>query len=339
MPSQDHDNDRSLNSEILNDIINGYSKYLIDSENIVYFQHLNLSSYHRFSQCYADILKGVEKFGVASEQEQIENACKNGWWSNQKENEIQSIKKFLERLFKTRAKLVYKKDKDRIDEQLNEQQAILEKLQKEKDSYISITSEGFALRKTSDFYIKNFIYKDENLKIKFFETNNDFEYAEDEIIDTLNLIYYNYLDKLSTKNIRKLALSHEFQNLLFIADTSNDLFGQCIVNLTKNQIDLMIWGKYFKNIIQNTTKDIPEGLMDDPDKFIEWVENIKSQNNKPQNSKKTNKKSKKDTSSSSFLFGSSDEIKSMTGEEISGNRIIKESSEKGGLNMQDLMNK
>lgn len=324
---------KNKNFDLLNDIINGFSKYKT-SYGDLYFKHLDRTSNHHSISFYLNCLKEIESDGILSEKEQIENACLQGLWSKRKEDEILSVSKSINRLKETKKKLIYKSDKERIEEQIGQQNNILKKLESEKREFLTLTSEQVASKKASDFYIKNFIYKDEKLSVKLFDIKNDFEYADDGYIEDITYYYYMFLEKTNIANIKKLALSSDFQNLLFISDAPTEVFGYPMSKLTKIQIDLLIWGKYFKNIIKNSTKEIPDGLTEDPDKFLEWVDSLKDK--KSQKSKKSNKANQ---SSSKFLFGSSDEIRSMTGSDISGNKIIKEASDKGGLSMSDLMNK
>lgn len=324
---------KNENLDLLTDIIRGYSKYRTNFGDI-YFKHLDHYSYQENINYYNDCVKKLESDGVLSEKQQIEEAYSRGIWSKKEEDQIDSIKKSISRLKETKRKLIYQSDKKRIEEQIFEQKKILKQIEDKKREFIILTSEQIASRNSSDFYLKNFVFKDEKLLKKFFENEEDFEYADDILINKITSLYSLFLEKTGHTKLKKLALGSEFQNILFVSDLPTEVFGKPIINLTRNQIDLLIWGKYFKNIIQNTTKEIPEGLSEDPEKFMEWVDGLK--NKKDQKSKKANKNNQ---SSSKFLFGSSDEIKSITGQDISGNKILKEASERGGLNMGDLMNK
>jgi hypothetical protein len=325
--------EKNKNLELLHDIINGFSEYQTEF-GAIYFKHLDILQYQENISYYIDVLNSIEKEGILSEQQQIENAYKHGLWSKQKQDQIYSITKSISRLKETRKKLIYQSDKKRIDEQILDQNKILFGLEQKKREFLVLTSENVASKKSTDFYIKNFIYKNKNFSEKLFLTEEEFEFADDYFIDSVSVYYNKFLEKTSALFIKKLALSSDFQNLLFISDSPNEFFGKPVMSLTRNQIDLLIWGKYFKNIIQNVTKEIPEGLTDDPDKFLEWIDSLKDK--KEQKSKNNSKSGK---NSSKFLFGSSDEIKSITGEEISGNKILKEVSQKGTLSMNELMDK
>lgn len=326
--------EKNKNLDLLHDIINGCSQYKIESGNI-YFKHLDISQYQANISYYIKTLQDIESEGILSEEEQVENACKEGFWSKQQQNQIVSTKKSISRLKETKKKLLYQSDKKRIEEQIAEQKKILFELEEKKRTFLFLTSEQVAAKKSTDFYIKNFVYKDSSFSNKLFNSEEDFEFADDFFIESISVCYNKYLEKTNIFFIKKLALCSDFQNLLFVSDTPIDIFGKPMVNLTRNQIDLLIWGKYFKNIMQNVTKEIPEGLTNDPDKFLEWIDSLKDK--RAQKSKKAAAQSGKN--SSKFLFGSSDEIRSMTGQEISGNKILKEATKKGTLNMTELMDK
>jgi hypothetical protein len=317
---------------IFDDIANGFSKYSIENYCKFYLKHLTQSESLEIRDNYDLFLKHATINGILSEEDQVGLAYKYGWWTEDKENQISVIKSTVKRLNITRSKLIYDSDKKRIDEQLNSEAAKLKKLTDERSSFIVMTAEEWATKKTSDHFLKRFIFKDRELKELFFKTNLD---EEDElIVDWAVYFYFKYLSDFSGKMIKRVAISHHFQNMLYIGNTAMDVFGKCVVELTKNQHEILIWGKYFQNIIKNSDVNIPDNVYEDPEKLEEWFESVK-------NKRKTESKavSKKGNKGSTFLFGERSDIKSIAGGEISGDKILSESHAKGGMSMHDLINK
>lgn len=325
---------------VLMDISNGYSKYNLSNGCFFYFKHLNHFELLDIRNNYNDNLSIAKQNGILSEQEQIKIAYDNKWWSKQKESDLESTALSLERLKKTKSKLIYQSDKSRIDEQIGAQEIRAKKLKEEKSAYITITSEDWSSRKTTDYFLQNFIYKDIKFKSKFFDKLNDFELAEDSLIDELTIYYYQFLINFSDKKIKQLAISPFFQNIIYISQcTAKDIFGIPSIKLTKNQSDLLIFAKYYQNIIKNSDGNLPDSVYEDPDKIVEWFEAGKRQKDSVSGARNKLKNKSGTDNSSSFLFGNRDEVKAIVGGEISGDKLIQESHEKGTLGIYDLIKK
>lgn len=328
----------SNNLHILNSIIDGYSKYDI-SIGTVYLKHPSQKDTNSIYIAYNKFCKNYESQGILAEKDQISFICEMGWWSEDKENQLFYFNKSLERLKNTRSKLVYQNDKDRINEQILDIEKKILLITKERSEYIQSTSENMASKDSAYFFIENFIFSDKKMKNKVINENNEYE---DDFYAQLMLIYYLYLGTFNNNNIKRVALSVPFQNMLHATPScsSMDFFGLPVVKLTKNQMDILTWGSYYQKLIKNCQKDIPEELYDSPDKFLEWYESVhKVQVNKKSSKKQSSKKSKYG-SDSKFLFGERDEVKRIGGGDISGDKILKDAHSSGGqLNFYDLMEK
>lgn len=315
---------------VFEDISRGYSEYIIEKYGPVYLKHLTQAESLKIRDNYDLFVKEAISNGILSEEEQVKLAYDYGWWSSDKEDQINVISSTIKRLNITRAKLMYESDKRRIDEQINSENERLQKLKNERSSFIVMTAEEWATRRTSDFFIKNFVFKSETLKELFFEKGLD---EEDEIlVDWIIFYYFKYLSDFSPKIIKRVAISHHFQNILYIGTTALDVFGKCVIELTKNQHEILIWGKYYQNIIKNTDTEIPDSVYDDPEKLDQWLESLK--NKKRVESKVS--RNRGGNKGSTFLFGDRSDVQSIAGGEISGDKIISESKVKGGMGIYDL---
>jgi len=326
-------------SAILNSIIEGYSEYSISCEDgnnfIAYIKHPRQKELGFLYKIYTDSFNKYKKDGVPSKEEQFQFICDQGWWSQEKEKEIKYIQDSLARLQNTKKKLIYESDKKRIIEQINDLHNKLFLLEQKKSEYISLTAEDMAANDSANFFIENFIF----LEIDFIN-KIDLDIQSEDCLKQITLAYYKYLEENSSINIKKAALHIPFQNMLYISCGSCiDVFGVPVIKLTKNQIELLMWGNYYQKLIKSSQKDIPEELYDDPDKFLEWYESVNKINVNQKSSKKQGKKNKYG-SESKFLFGERDEIKKM-GENISGDKVLNDvaQSQSQSLGMYDLMEK
>lgn len=328
---------------MLESISIGYNKYCLHFSNNqdVYYKHLTHFELLKIRKDYDNNLNIAISNGILREEDQIKIAYDNGWWSKSKESDLTATNLSIERLKKTKSKLIYESDKSRIEEQIISQEARAKKLSEEKNAYIVMTAEEWAGRKTVDCFLQNFIYKDDKLLYKLFDKSVEFELADDVLINELTIYYYKFLMEFSDKKIKQLAISPFFQNLIYISNgTSRDIFDIPAIKMTKNQSDLLLFSKYYQNIIKNSNSDLPDIIYEDPDKIIEWAESLKKNNDSfSQISKNKFKNKNASDNSSSFLFGNREEVKLMSGGDVSGDRIIQETQSKGNLGIYDLLKK
>ncbi len=303
----------------------------------VFIKHPNQRDQIDYIHQYNIFVAQSEDMGVLKKERQIQEAADQGWWSKSKEAQIEGIRFTINRLEQTKKNLIYDSDKRRLGEQVAEQSAQLESLLTERSSYVSLTAEEWASKKTSDYFIHKHFYADSALKKNFFPSVSDFEMCNEETIDFFTLLYYKYMEKMSENQIKKVALSPLFQNICFISEQNcHSMFGRSVVEATTHQIDMLFYGKYFNSIIKNAEGKVPEELYKDPDKFVEWSESSTQKRELIERSSKRG--SGNSGSGSTFLFGERSDIENM-GLEVSGDKIISETKVKGGMSFQDSLEK
>jgi hypothetical protein len=327
--------------EIYGYICDGYSRFSLCGED-VYLKHLTVIELNRVSMEYDRAVSLLESDGILSEENQIENSIQSGWWKREKEEELNSFRRALERLQTTRAKLIYKSDKERIDEQIREIKTKVILLAEERSSFVSVCSESVALSRINDYFLKHFVFKDARLTEKLFQSESDYEMQDDEYIQNLLSFYSKVTNAFSHTNIKKLALSQFMQNSIYATNlTTLDIFGIPLSKCTKYQADLVVWAKYFNNMIKSCTKDVPESLYDEPDEFVKWFEDdINKQNNAAKRAsynRQSSKGGKVKSGESTFFFGDRKEVEQLAGtSRLGGDKIIEKAKESGGLSIIDL---
>lgn len=315
------------------DICRGKSEQIIDSK-IFFVKHPNQYEFFLIRKTYESAFDGAKKDGILTEADQVAMVCQQGWWSKEKENRINYLRESVKRLKLTKSNLIYDSDRKRLDDQVEQHLAEISDIQEQRKMYINVTAEDVASQQVSMFFVKRFLYTDEALLTPAF-TSESYEYADEFDVICANAAYFQYIASFSTEAIKSLACSMFFQNFLFAVDCSaRGIFGLSGAELTKNQLDLVIWGKYFNTIIKNSTSPIPDELYGQPDKLTEWI-NSKNKQEANEHKRRQNNPASGRGSQSSFVFGSREEIKSLYGE-IGGDRVIAETHKKGGLDVFDL---
>ena len=117
------------------------------------------------------------------------------------------------------------------------------------------------------------------------------------------------------------------------AENPTEFFGKCVCELTYNQVKLLIYTRFFKNVFQQNDK-MPQDIKNDPDKIIDYV-------NANENAKKVmeNKNGKENQASS--IVGATSEDLEYVGLKAKGQKTLSladEAKKKGGsLSMEDMM--
>jgi hypothetical protein len=323
----------SLNyEELFSEIINGFSLYIIDKHNI-YFKHPTITENYQINSKYKIYLDQGKKKGLLTEEEKVLEAIDGGWWSNEKETEIRILRRSRDNLKKTRANLMYPSQKAGIDKQIQKVDAILITLIKERNEITNYTAEDYASNRFIDELIVQFAYKDDSLKEKFFSNFDDYYEISEDFFDKIRKTFNVYQTKISEGDIKLLSASGAFQNLVYLTDNPESFWGKTLLDCTKYQIDILIYGKLYRNTIKSYAESgspVPEEVLQDPEKFLIWLEDQNQKNVKAKNS--SSKKSKGKNAVSSYVGANADDLEKMgvRVEKFKGKSILDLAKEKGG---------
>jgi hypothetical protein len=320
-----------------NAIIDGYSPVKLLSGGTFLFKHPTQSE-------IVDIFNKTEEFvedavsqGIDKEEDQIKFIIEQGWWTKEQEAHLNANRTMIIQLSKTRQKMRYFSEKEHLSNQIKNHENIVEDLLKSRAEYIGLTAESWGNSKSIEYYIAKLAYNPD--KSKIFATPEDFYDLEEKIVIEYKIGYYQHCNEISGHRIKQVAASAFFQNLFYIADESvMSFFGKPVISLTKYQSDLMLNGKWYRHILKNSQSKIPETIMEDPDKFIEWAEG--NDRSRDVLEKRAGGKVRGETvgKGSNFLFGEKGDAEKM-GVTTSGGSLLKETKEKGGLGLQDALNR
>ena len=313
-------------------IVNGFTIKEI-GKNKYYFKHPSIAEHFSIYNNYELILESCKKKGLQTEKEKIEEAIEGGWWSGAKESEINILKKTISNLNKTKNKLVLPSQKKSIDAQIRKNEAILVTFLKERKEVTNLTAEEYANERFIDEMIILLTYKDSELSTRFFD-NNDFYDLSDRECEQVKEAFNNNINIFNNYHIKCVAASGFFQNLVYLNEDAFSFWGKPTSQCTKYQIDVLVYGKMYKNLVKSyneNDKPVPDDAMEDPEKFISWVDNLKSTNNTKL--KKNDKFSNSKNKVSSYVGATKEDLDQLgvKTEKLKGKNLLELAEESGGV--------
>jgi hypothetical protein len=317
---------------IYSEICRGFSKEYI-KKSYIYFKHPTIAEHFSNYSYYDVFINEGRKKGLQLEKEKIEEAIKGGWWTSEKESKINFLQKTVENLFKTRDKLLYASQKVQIEKQIRQNESILITYNKERKDIVGYTLEEYANNKLTEELLIFFTYKNDKFAERLFSTREEYYNLSDGHVDKIKNAFDSYSQVFNHNNIKKIAACGFFQNLVYLNEDAYGFWGKPTTECTKYQIDLLLYGKMYKNIVKNYAengKAVPDEVLNNPDKFVEWVDN----QSKDSGLKSRNKKTKEGSNLVSSAVGATKQDLDKLGvrvEKLKGNKSLLElAEEKGG---------
>lgn len=315
---------------IYSEICRGFSVEFIDNFNI-YFKHPTIAEHFSTYSNYDVFLSDGRKKGLLLEKEKIEEAINNGWWSSDNESKINFLRKTVQNLFKTRDKLLYQSQKQEIDKQIKQNEAILVTYTKERREIVGYTLEDYASSKLTEELLIYFTYKNPEFTERLFLNRGEYYDLTDDGVEKIKNAFESYSQIFNHENIKKIAACGFFQNLVYLNEDAYSFWGKPTVECTKYQVDVLLYGKMYKNMIRSYAengKPVPDEILSDPEKFVNWTDN---QSNTPQSK---SKKLKGDGNNlvSSHVGATKEDLDKLgvKVEKLRGKSLLELAEEKGG---------
>ena len=121
-----------------------------------------------------------------------------------------------------------------------------------------------------------------------------------------------------------------FLNIFRLAgDSIYEFYGKPIVDLSFYQINLVSYGRYFINVLSEMKDKIPENIMSDPDKIIEYVELNKNYERINPN--------KKESGAGAVVGGNKQDLEILGMKPMAGDALSRKMKEKGHLGKEELL--
>jgi hypothetical protein len=313
------------------DIKNGFSEIKV-LENLFYLKHLSLEDQVDIDQIYDHYFDEAKNRGVPTNDETLKRLIEEKQWSSRQESLIKQEEDFIENLTKQKKVLYLKSEIQRVNGDIESGQKRLHDLKNTKASFFNRTAESYAEERVNDFYILKCLYKDKKLSQQAFE-EDQFDNIDSETLTSIIKQYSEVYKNINDNTIQYLVLQDFFNLYMPFAENPTEFFGKSVCELTYNQVKLLIYSRFFKNVFQQNDK-MPQDIKNDPDKIIDYV-------NANENAKKVieNKNNKENQATS--IVGATSEDLEYVGLKAKGQKTLSladEAKKKGGsLSMEDMM--
>lgn len=314
---------------IFRDICNGYS-FVNCSVGVFYIKHLDYESQIRLEEMRLQFFENAKQKGLPTTEEALFNLKEEGFWTTAQENELKQEESFLLTLTNNKKNTYLKSQLDAINKQIEFSKSKINKLKNERNSLIGNTCENHADQKVTEEFLRFAFFKEKELKQLAF---SDEEFDELDVFTIAELVglYNSILFDFSDDALQRLVLQDFFSYYMPFCEDPLHFYGQPIIKLTHNQLRLIIYARYFKNILTNNDK-IPDEYRKDPEKIIEYIN---------ANEKAKKMMEGKDNSATSIVGATKEDYEYLNLNRNNTKKIslAQEAKKKGGsLGMKDLMN-
>lgn len=256
-------------SSLFSIICQGVSSFLHEGKT-VYIKHFNLLDQQGIDAFYDKKYSHAREQGLPTEEERLALLEKEGTWTSKDQDDIAKKEAYIKGLERSLAKLVIASQQQQIKKTLEEQRDNLNKKIQQRFALLEATCEKYANTKQSNFILFASLFKDEACAESWFTKEGFDELSAADLVRWLQA-YGNATQDLDAEEIKKLALSPFFSNYFNLCgDNASSFFAAPVHEWTFYQVNLINYGKIFKNIFENVP-DIPEHLKEDPDALIEFA--------------------------------------------------------------------
>jgi len=324
---------------VFNDVLRGYTEVSSDilSEGPHYIKHLSIFDTVQTDKLYDNCYQKAKEMGLPTEEEQKKYLDKEKLWTAAQDRELEDMRLYQSNLRATKSKLYLKSQIGPINDEIEKSEKKIHKLYQDKMSLIGYTAEGYATKRSNEIYIQQAIYKDKEFKSISIE-DDEFNHITDKQLTQLTVDYNSCTEFLTLGNIKKIALMPFFCNYYYLCDDNPITFyGKPVVDLSFFQAELFAFGRYFKNLVQESKAQPPDDIKDDPDKLIEFYEMRK---NADELMEKVEARAGDKSGASTLVGATSEDLEAIGYKKGGGNTIdlMDVASQKGGkLSMDDFI--
>ena len=325
--------DQSAYRKVFRDIVKGWSQVEYQDQTF-YIKHLNATDQVDIDEIKANYLQSAISRGIPKQEEVLKDLKKNKTWTNEDERKIKRQEAYIEQLIKGKSQIVLKSHLDQQNKNVEEAREELNKLKLRKSQLMGVNAEDYAEKRSNDHYVIKSFFLDAKMEEPLFPDEHSFNelYADD--VSGYIQLYNQTFECFEELNIQKMILQDFYYIYFPFSDDTVGFFGRPVVELTYNQLKLIVYTKIFKSIFENN-QHIPEKIKKDPQALLDYG-SISSE------AKDKIKEQFGDDTDGSTLFNATEEDYEYAGlqkpSDKAGISLHKAAEKKGGsLNMQDLM--
>jgi hypothetical protein len=317
------------------DILKGYSLSYYKS-NKLYFKHNTSFDSGEIDHLKQEFIEKAKINGLPTEDQKEEYLISESIWSKESNEKIKKLKSDISTLRQTKSKLFKSDDINEFNKQIDDKKLELITLTVERKDLLGFTVEDYANKKINEYYMFNSLFKDKNLKDRYF-SEQEFDELENKDISEILTIYNDINKNFVETNLKKISLSSYYLSLFNLCDeNAYNLYGKPIIYLTFYQMEIFGYARYFKNALSEAKHKPANEYYEDPEKLIEWLES--SKNVEEVLNKSENSLSKTEGAIATSIVGAKKEDLAKIGKDENSVSLHKEAQKKGGvLSMEDLM--
>ena len=252
---------------LFSEIIQCSSRFKHSVLGEVYLKHFSYYEAGDIETKYFEYLDEAKANSLPTYKQQEEYIIKEGLWNESDETDILLQEQFLDSIKLNYSKEYLNSRRIQMKSSIEDAETKLRALRLRKESYMSKTAESFANQKTLNYKVSNSFFKDKKL------TENISENCEGGEYDEFITLFYKAQDRLGHESLKRLSISSVFTNLFYLVeDNIYQFYGKPIIDLSNYQVDLFMWGRYFKNVLQEQGNTIPQDVKNDPNRLINWID-------------------------------------------------------------------
>jgi hypothetical protein len=257
---------------IFSDIIRGFTNLQQTSFGKIFIKHLNNLDLADIEYWHNHYFEECIKNGIPTYDEKVEFLIKENLWDKKKEEKLKEYKKLLSQYEINKSSEYLISKRKMWESQLEPLRKDIKKIEIEKSSLISDTADGIASKRSNELHILKTFYKDQDFITPLF-TEEEFNQMEQDKVNEIYDIFNEYMINFNADNLKRISLSNFFLNMFHLAPESvTEFYGKSVIYLSFYQIDLMLFGRYFRSVMQEMGDKIPNDVKGDPDKILEYVE-------------------------------------------------------------------
>lgn len=261
--------------KLYRDILDGFTIFEL-SEKKVKIKHLSEKELCETNEVYLNSYNSAKKSGLLTEKDKIKIFCDDKVWSEEKENELKSLNSDLSLKKTTLSKLFIQSQIKSLKSEIKVIEDKLKQITEEREDLLELTVENFAFKKSNQYVIYLSLYKENESRM--FNSVEEFEDLDESKLIGFIYIYKDFIQMFNLENIKKLTVSPFFMNTFFLCeDNIFSYYGQPIVNLSKNKIDLFSIAKNYKHYLIKSEGNPPDNY-ESLEELVAWYENRPSLN-------------------------------------------------------------
>lgn len=296
-----------------------------------FIKHVSIFEQNIIDEARIQYINRAKSMGLPTVEEALNDLYEESYWTKNEENQIAQEELFIKKLYDQKKNTYLKSQIDSFNKQIEDSLKKVNELKNKRNSFLGNTCENFADQKITEDFLKNTLFKDSDCKIPLY---SDQEFDEIPVGQLGVLIhFYNILNKeASDLNIQKMVLRDFYSYYMPYCEDPIHFFGRPITQLTFNQIKMLLYSRYFKNIL-TSNDNIPDEYRKDPEKIIDYV-------NANEKAKQVKQKAK-DGQAESIVGATKEDYDyiNMKKGKVKSLSLAEEAKKKGGsLDMKDLMN-